>query len=505
MTIVPTAEALTLRSTLKEGSLLWDRMLSPSALRVRNEIQIDTRLAWRYDSRRRIRGSVALLFQLTRPRALTPCWFQQGHSHAIPDTETKELPRTQNETRSMFQDPIKQSFAPFMSTASHRHSFTSAQSPNLPSPGQEALLRACVSPPEQFAQHWLTWKNLQDIENLEESSNRLLPLLFREAEKAKLIDPEMGRLRGVYRYHWCRNQLLLTELRRIISALNSTSIEVILLKGAAMIQQYYGDPALRPMSDLDIMVRPEKFEETSKKLCELGYVQRFAADFEKIRSGRLTHAIEFTRTVHGQRCEIDLHWTPLHRATWPGAEESFWEHSVALDFKGTESRTFDATHQLLHVCLHGALWNALPPLRWVTDAMWILRKDAIDWHRLIEHARALNGLQLLKNSLNYIHDNFDAPVPKSVINQLNKLTPSRFEKLEFTFQTTSSSTMRIDQLLVLGWMNHSRAFQGVPLWRVAIGFPNYLKTACKLNHWGEAPAYLINRILKRSQEKNKIK
>lgn len=384
-----------------------------------------------------------------------------------------------------------------MSTPSRPKSDAPPSSQNLPTRGQEALLHACLCPPELFGQHWQVWRDAEDIERLDESSNRLLPLLFRQAELAGWEDHEMGRLRGIYRYQWCRNQLMLAELRRITQALNLASTEVLLLKGAAMIATYYEDPALRPMSDLDIMVRPDDFEKASQILRQLGYTQRFSVDFAKIRSERLTHAIEFTRSINGQTWEIDLHWTPLHRATWPGAEKSFWEHSKAVTLKGEACRTFDATHQLLHACLHGALWNALPPMRWVTDAMWILRKDDIDWHRLMEHARALNGMQLLKNSLAYIHSHFDAPIPDAVLKQLADIRPSRFERLEFSLQTSSSSEMRVDQLLVFGWMNHSRALHGMPLWRRVSTYPNYLKTASKLTYWRQAPGYVIRRIFAR--------
>ena len=368
---------------------------------------------------------------------------------------------------------------------------------NLPQPGQAALLKACTCPPDQFAEHWRAWRELEDIEQLDESSNRLVPLLFRQAERAGLIDAEMGRLRGIYRYQWCRNQLMLSELRRVIAALQQASIDVMLLKGAALIKNYYGDPGLRPMSDLDIMVRPDHFDEASRVLCGLGYEKRFDLNFEKIQIKRLTHAIEFTRSANGKKTEIDLHWTPLHRATWPGAEERFWKYSVPLDFKGVECRTFDATHQLLHVCLHGALWNALPPFRWIPDAMWILRKDNIDWHRLVTDASRLNGLQLLQSALNYIVENHDAPIPESVVQKINSTIPSRFEMLDFRLQTISSQAMRIDQLLLLGWMNHSRAFPGVPWWRLIKSFPNYLKAATKISQWRDVLGYIILRILHR--------
>ena len=378
------------------------------------------------------------------------------------------------------------------------HSKVKKPSQNLPQPGQAALLRACLCPSDEFSEHWRTWRGLEDIDHLDESSNRLLPLLYRQAEKSGLCDAEMGRLRGIYRYQWCRNHLMLSELRKVLAALRAESIEVILLKGSALIQRYYVDPALRPMSDLDFMVYPDRFEDASAVLLRYGYARRIDIQFKEIREKRLTHAVEFTRTVNGQTWEIDLHWTPLHRATWPGAHERFWENSVVSDFKGVDCRIFDATDQLLHVCLHGALWNALPPLRWIVDAMWILRGERIDWLRLMDHARYLNSVQLLQMALNYLREMHDAPIPEHVMDSLNAAVPSRYERLLFRLQTSSSYEMRADQLLVLGWMNHSRAYPDMPWWRLLGSFPSYLKTASKISRWRDFPAHMARRLLRRS-------
>ncbi len=51
------------------------------------------------------------------------------------------------------------------------------------------------------------------------------------------------------------NALLFRELERILAALAAgAEIPVIVLKGAALAQTVYPDPALRPMGDLDLLV-----------------------------------------------------------------------------------------------------------------------------------------------------------------------------------------------------------------------------------------------------------
>ncbi|HEY0201168.1 MAG TPA: hypothetical protein VGC24_05705, partial [Burkholderiaceae bacterium] len=151
-------------------------------------------------------------------------------------------------------------------------------------------------------------------------------------------------------------------------------------------------------------------------------------------------------------------------------------------------------YQLMHVCLHGAVWNAMPPFRWVADAMWILRVDDIDWERMLRQARVLNSLQLLRCTLNYLRDHFSAPIPLGFMARLNSEKPSGYERLEYRLQTRSAQALRVDELLLLEWLNHSRAFHGAPWWQRLRSFPNYLKAAWKLTHWHQVPGFVIRRL-----------
>lgn len=370
---------------------------------------------------------------------------------------------------------------------------------SLPDARQELLLRACLCPPEEIGPYWQRWRATADIDNLDDASNRLLPLLYRNAEAGRVSDPEMARLRGIYRYHWCRNQLLLGELRGLLAALREASVEVLLLKGAALIDRYYKDPGLRPMSDLDIMVRPERMEAARAVLQNLGWTPRVPVDFGRIHAQRLVHAVDFVREKHGRTLEVDLHWTPLHRATWPDAERPFWTHALNTEMGGIPCRLLDPTHQLLHTCLHGGLWNAMPPFRWVADALWVLRADAgaVDWDRLLAEARTLNGHLLLRTTLSYLRDRFDAPIPAAVLTRLAGDRPSRYERLEHRLQTKRIGRARVDELLLLEWFNHSRAFPHGQLVRRLLTFPGYLRQAWKLTHWHQVPGFVLRRLAAR--------
>lgn len=53
-----------------------------------------------------------------------------------------------------------------------------------------------------------------------------------------------------------RNTLLLGELREILLALDVAGIAAIPLKGSVLAERFYAAPGLRPMSDLDLLIRP---------------------------------------------------------------------------------------------------------------------------------------------------------------------------------------------------------------------------------------------------------
>src|SRR5947208_1037833 len=62
-----------------------------------------------------------------------------------------------------------------------------------PTAQQELLLRAVLAKGEQALTAWQEWKADIDIENLDEGSTRLLPLLCRNLKNEGVNDPLMAR------------------------------------------------------------------------------------------------------------------------------------------------------------------------------------------------------------------------------------------------------------------------------------------------------------------------
>jgi len=75
-----------------------------------------------------------------------------------------------------------------------------------PTREQELLLRAALLQGNDAINAWHEWKSSVDIEQLDQGSYRLLPLLYRSLHIDGVEDPLMNKLKGVYRMTWYKNQ-----------------------------------------------------------------------------------------------------------------------------------------------------------------------------------------------------------------------------------------------------------------------------------------------------------
>jgi hypothetical protein len=135
-----------------------------------------------------------------------------------------------------------------------------------------------------------------------------------------------------------------------------------------------------------------------------------------------------------------------------GVTQRFWERAVPIEVHGAATRTLCSADHLLCVCLHGLMWDEVPPMRWVVDAMLLLRNEAqpVDWTRLLEMTRACRGSLSLHAALSYLRERFDAPVPDSVLEELAGMPTTRLER-EIYAALTHGGNWRNARLLWLGY------------------------------------------------------
>ena len=99
------------------------------------------------------------------------------------------------------------------------------------------------------------------------------PLLWHHLKNAKLSLPlETQRIiSGLYLRHRMWNEANAQTLLEIISLLDKDGIRAILLKGVGLAYEYYPDPALRPSSDIDLLLKQDEILPALELLKSAGY------------------------------------------------------------------------------------------------------------------------------------------------------------------------------------------------------------------------------------------
>jgi hypothetical protein len=337
-----------------------------------------------------------------------------------------------------------------------------------PTAEQTELLRAVLLRDRDVVRAWERWKQAADFERLDAGSSRLLGHLCRNLQRNGVTDPLLTTLKGFYRRTWYQNHLRLREAAVILARLRDRGIEPMLLKGAALVVLYYEDVGLRPMEDVDILVRTEQAEAAAATLSELGWTSTDAVTPRRLRA---SHAMAFTDSSGHQ---VDLHWHLLPESCWPDADARFWQYAAVVPVGGVEVRVLDTAHQLFHVCAHGVRWEPVPPLRWIADAATVMARapSTIDWDRLLQEAERHRLTLPVRAALTYLARVLGLEVPWGILERLQRIRVSPSERLAHRWQTRPAS--RLLGRLPEHWLRYRRFRRGAS-GEPPISFVDYLE------------------------------
>jgi hypothetical protein len=363
-------------------------------------------------------------------------------------------------------------------------------------PAQILLLRATLLGGDDAVKAWRTWRATADLDKLDTDSNRLLPLAWKNLTNLGVRDPWFDRLKGVYRYHWARNQLLLAEAFKAVRLLQNAGISVMLLKGFVMIVHYYRDAGLRPVADFDLMVPLDKAEVAAETLSRGGWrLHEPAYDtFNSVRP--CSHAAFFTN-----QCQaiIDLHWHLFLDDRRPGADDEHWQYARVIETHGLTVKIPSSTDLFFHICAHGA-WGRPSPIRWVADSVTLLRYagDEVDWPRFVAQARERWFSLPLLAATSYLREEFGAPVPIETIRALSQGPHRWLERMELRKRMCRFGVV---DLLSFHWLSYLRTTRDCSAWQKLNGIPRHFQRVWNLKRPGQIPGYVARRAIERLRMK----
>ena len=225
----------------------------------------------------------------------------------------------------------------------------------------------------------------------------------------RLPEQAHNRLREA-RYRTLADNLQLTgDLREVAGRVESLGMPLLVLKGPALIHLVYKDPALRPMTDIDLLVHPEDSGRLGATLKAIGFVP----------SNLYPNLFQRGRTV------LDIHTDPINRARIKGRGrairlevDALWRRSVPLgDLHPL--RMLCVEDQILTLSIH-ALKHGYQQTIWLVDIAGCLDavETAAQWERVVGRFRSAGVLSLLALTLRMLEGRLGrtpSPVERQVM------------------------------------------------------------------------------------------
>ncbi len=246
------------------------------------------------------------------------------------------------------------------------------------------------------------------------SSHGITPLvthnLIVNGFSPQVPEPYLKELKQTYHGTVYGNLILSSELAGILSTFNEHGIEAICLKGAPLSDSLYGNPCLRTVGDMDILVHLADISQATALLTALGYRQVAPQQ----GNSHPFHGGPFWKKA-GIDLLVELHWhlDDNKLVTYP--EHEIWRRAQPLQFEGVATLVLSPEDNFLFLANHLFKHNTL--LKLLTDIAELLKKygESLDWEYIRVSARNWQIAPAVYYALRRIKELTDTPVPDSVL------------------------------------------------------------------------------------------
>jgi hypothetical protein len=259
------------------------------------------------------------------------------------------------------------------------------------------------------------------------AEQRLLGLMVQAVEEGALpVDTEQAR--ELYESHAAAlagDLVHERELIRVIEVLTRAGLDHRVLKGAAVAHLDYPDPALRSFADVDLLVRPDEWDDAVRALSRAGWSRRFLEPrpgFDR----RFVKGADLSRP--DRDTELDLHRTFSSGPFGLTVNlPDLWSDFESLQLAGVPMRALSAEKRLLNACFNAVLGDYPPQLIPIRDVAQMISVRQLDVDRLVELAKHWRAEAVLSEAVELARTYLAYRPPVPVTERLTSLRPRKRE------------------------------------------------------------------------------
>lgn len=348
---------------------------------------------------------------------------------------------------------------------------------------QALVVETIVGPPERSSVAWRAVRPTLDLDVMEEGSYFLLPLLYRRLLELQIEDPDLPRLKGVYRRTWYRNHLLLEELQSALAELAGDSVTVLAYAALALATTCHEDLGARWIPYAEMIAQPGDLERAEAALRRAGF---------RPANGHRRHALQPTPYVNDAQQVLVIAGAPpldlLAPADLAASARDVWRRASEHEIAGQTVLTLDPTDEFLLVCLNGAKPAGKSDPVWVVDAATLI--PHVDWDRLCASAESSHTALLLQDALHYLAEVYAAAIPAATLERLGSVRRRRREVLARRLVAHAGGVAGDFPGTLADYL---RVSNDAGLLRTVAGVPEFLRRRWQLDHAWQVPARALTK------------
>jgi hypothetical protein len=256
----------------------------------------------------------------------------------------------------------------------------------------------------------------------------------------------MKTLERAYYQSAAANALRLAELERILAEFGAVQAPVLVLKGAAFGEELYGNIALRPMADLDLVTDQRHVPACQAALAQLGYHP--IAIEENPGFDLAYRSQQGFRNPDPTSGYIELHWhlveIPYYLQNLP--MDWFWANCTTIGFGKQKAQVLNPIANLLYLSAHLALHHRFDGLRWFVDLALLIdhNRESIDWAQVVDVAQRFELVVVLRETLDRLVTLWPRLPLEEPLALLAKIEPSSLERRLFRLLTAEPRSPLLD-------------------------------------------------------------
>jgi len=313
---------------------------------------------------------------------------------------------------------------------------------------EERLLLRCCQAGEQGPRRPLTRSDIPaeiDWQSFLLLARRegIAPLLYRRLayclDRESLPDWLTKELKRDYYAVLAKNAVVFEELKKVLSLLTNAGVDTMALKGAVLAEQVYGDLGVRPMADVDLLIKGEDLAAIDQAFQTLGYHSDDlrSLNLDSIPTNYLTSVVYYSPAVF-YFC-FHLHWHIVN-STIPNdslirsfAMADIWDAARQTTLSGSQTLVMAPHHLLIHLAEHGLrVTHSLSQLSFLCDIHETVTtyEKEMDWDKLVEASKKFKLDRFVYLSLTLAVKLLGSQIPEET---LARLRPQKIRLAESLF------------------------------------------------------------------------